>query len=115
MKAYEPKFFVLQMADGSAALPLRAVYHLCWLNLHLNAFFSDQEISETFVLFTSDLPEIITSAELQEYLSSPTLSAQQKKDTDKESTVWIIPPSTHTCLVNMKPVPSSQRHFMTRS
>ena len=67
MKAYEQKFFVLQMADGPTALPLHAVYHLHWLNLRLNVFFCAQEISETFVLFTSDPREIITKAELQEH------------------------------------------------
>ena len=123
------------MADEPAALPLHAVYHFHWLDLCLNAFFHAQEISETFVLFTSDPWEIITKVELQECwepylsqaficyngvydlitrehkiaaamgaaslltsvthgktevaipvgnLSSPTLSAQQKKDMDKE-------------------------------
>lgn len=60
MKAYEQKFLVLPMADGPATVPLRAVYHLHWLNLHLNAFFCAQEINETFVLFTSDPRDIIT-------------------------------------------------------
>ena len=124
-------------SNGPAALPLHAVYHVHWLNLHLNAVFHAQEISETFVRFTSDPREIITKVELQERwepylskafihyngvydlitrerkisaavgaaslltfvthgktevatpvgnLSSPTLSALQKKDTDKEST-----------------------------
>ena len=66
MKAFEQKFLVLPMANGPTMEPLCAVYHLHWLNLHQNAIFHAQEISETFVLFTSDPREIITKAELQE-------------------------------------------------
>jgi hypothetical protein len=66
MKAYEQKFFMPPMADGPTTVSLRTVYHLHWLNLHLNVFFHAQEISETFVLFTSDPWDIITKAELQE-------------------------------------------------
>jgi hypothetical protein len=141
-KAYEQKFFVLPMVDGPITVPLHAVYHLHWLFLHLHAFFCAQEISETFVLFTSDPRDIITKAELQERwepylsevfisyngvydlitrerkiaaavgtaslltsfthgktevampvgnLSSPTLSAQQKKDMDNKPTCMNIP------------------------
>ena len=47
---------------------------------------------------------------------TPTLTAQQKKDMDKEST-RVDNPTFDTYLVNeyAKPVPSGQRHFVTRS
>ena len=74
MKAYEQRFLALPMADGPVTTPLRAVYHLQWLNLRFNSFFKAQEITDVPVLMVGNPRDIINKAELQERWE-PQLSA----------------------------------------
>jgi hypothetical protein len=66
MMAHEQCFLELPIEDGPIAEHQCAVYQLQWMNLHANAFFRHQEISDVPVRFASNPREIITKAELQE-------------------------------------------------